>query len=189
MPVVAHSEILQALNSRAEASGWTFACSPAQDFEHAGLADALVLWRQKANGRPMPLRADMTARAMKPYLTNMSLLERVTIDGQMRYRVRLHGSALARYAGDNTGKFLEEVVGLDRLGAYRNIYDTVIALRTPLRVVSHYQAPEIDYHIGESLVAPLAVPGSDTPIILSVTYARPRAELARLTGRFAAGEA
>jgi hypothetical protein len=176
MPASSSSAVLQAFNDRAKAAGWPFQCGPALGFQHAELADAASLWREKAGGRLMPGRADMTARAMKPYLTQMSLLERVVAGGRQRYRVRLHGSALARYSGDSTGKFLEDVVHPDRVDGYRSLYDTMLALAAPLRVVSHYQAPEIDYLTGESLVAPLAVPGTNTPLILSVTYARPRTE-------------
>lgn len=172
MPAAA---ILKAFNDRAKASGWPFQCHPAGGFERAELNKALALWREKAAGRAMPARADMTARAMKPFLTNMSLLEQV--DGA-RYRVRLHGSSLARYSGDSTGKFLEEVVQSERFEGYRALYDTMLAYGAPLRVVSQYQAPEIDYLTGETLLAPLFVPDAPAPFILSVTYAKPRIEVA-----------
>ncbi len=170
----AQLDILNALNARAKAAGWTFLCEPAEGFEYPPLAEACALWREKAAGRTMPARADMTARAMKTFMPHMSLIERVSDDGYARYRVRLHGSVLARYSGDATGKWLEDVVGAERLGSFLGIYDTVLALRLPLRVISRYQAPELDYLDGESFVAPLSVPTSQTPIILSVTYAKPR---------------
>ncbi len=179
MAAQGHHGIMKAFNDRAQAAGWPFTCMPAQDFENAPLAGALELWRAKASGRPMPCRADMTARAMKPYLTHMSLLERVLADGRPRYRIRLHGSTLARYAGDSTGKFLEDSVSPERLESYAALYDTVLALRAPVRVVSFYQAPEIDYLMGESLLAPLSVPVSDTPMLLSVTFTKPRPEFTR----------
>ncbi|HEY0300018.1 MAG TPA: PAS domain-containing protein [Rhizomicrobium sp.] len=178
MPVLPDSELICAFNARAKAHGWPFRCAPAGDFEHGELNSALALWRSKAAGRAMPSRTDMTARAMKPYLTQMSLLERVAEDGRPRYRIRLHGSALARYAGDTTGKFVDEVVPGARLEGYRNLYDTVLAYAAPLRVVSHYQGPQIDYLIGETLLAPLAVPDAKPPLILSVTYAKPRSGIA-----------
>jgi hypothetical protein len=177
MPAPRTNGVIQAFNNRASALGWPFQCGLAGDFAHPPLNAALALWRDKAAGRAMPARADMTARAMKPFLTQMSLLEQVAVDGAPRYRVRLHGSALARYSGDSTGKFLEDVVHADRVDGYRALYDTMLTLRAPLRVVSHYQAPEIDYLTGESLIAPLSVPGNDTPLVLSVTYAKPRAEI------------
>jgi hypothetical protein len=179
MAASGHHGIMKAFNDRAQAAGWSFTCAPAQDFENAPLAGVLEVWRAKAQDRPMPCRADMTARAMKPYLTHMSLLERVLASGAPRYRIRLHGSTLARYAGDSTGKFLEDSVSPERLESYTALYDTALALRAPMRVVSYYQAPEIDYLMGESLLAPLSVPGGDMPMLLSVTYTKPRPEFTR----------
>ena len=179
MAASGHHGIMKAFNDRAQAAGWSFTCAPAQDFENAPLAGVLEVWRAKAQGRPMPCRADMTARAMKPYLTHMSLLERTLVGGAPRYRIRLHGSTLARYAGDRTGKFLGDSVSPERLESYVALYDTALALRAPMRVVSYYQAPEIDYLMGESLVAPLSIPGGDTPMLLSVTYTKPRPEFTR----------
>lgn len=181
MAASGHHGIMKAFNDRAQAAGWSFTCAPAQNFENAPLAGVLDVWRAKAQGRPMPCRADMTARAMKPYLTHMSLLERIVMDGAPRYRIRLHGSTLARYAGDSTGKFLEDSVSPERLESYAALYDTALALRAPMRVVSYYQAPEIDYLMGESLLAPLSVPGRDTPMLLSVTYTKPRPEFTRVS--------
>lgn len=181
----AHQEALNALNERAKAAGWTFAVGPAEGFEHPALVAAAALWCEKADGRAMPARSDMTARAMKAFMPHMSLLERVKDNGHDRYRVRLHGSVLARYSGDATGKWLEEVVEASRIGSYIGIYDTLLALRIPLRVVSRYQAPELDYLDGESFVAPLWVPASPAPIILSVTYAKPRRDDVNFAPSFA----
>ncbi|HXC57003.1 MAG TPA: PAS domain-containing protein [Rhizomicrobium sp.] len=178
MPPATHLAELEAFNQRARSRGWPFACAPALDFERCELGAALALWREKARGRAMPARTDMTARAMKPYMTHMSLLERVPAGEGHRYRVRLHGSTLARYSGDGTGKFLEDVVQAERVAGYAAVYDLVLELLQPLRVLSSYQAPEISYLTGESLVAPLALAGSDMPLILSVTYPKPRAERA-----------
>ena len=172
----ASDSILQAYNDRAKASGWPFQCVPAGNFEQAGLNQALAVWREKARGRAMPARADMTVRAMKSFLTHVSLLERVPGATGSRYRLRLHGSAQTRYDGDKTGMFLEDIIDAKRIDGYLALYDTVLALGAPLRVVSHYQAPEINYLTGESLLAPLSTPQSGTPLILSVTYARPRIE-------------
>lgn len=179
MPATAELDVMASFNDRAKKAGWAFICGPARDFAHAELAGAHDVWREKAQGRAMPFRADLTARAMKPYLTHTSLLERVAVDGKPRYRIRLHGSALARYAGDSTGKFLEDAVSAQRLESFIVLYDMVLKLGLPVRIVSFYQAPEIDYLMGESLVAPLAMPGCETPLLLSVTYAKPRAELSR----------
>ncbi|MBS0470211.1 MAG: PAS domain-containing protein [Proteobacteria bacterium] len=170
------AKVLQAYNETSLARGWPFRCEPAENFVRPDLNDALAIWTKAAAGRPMPARADMTARLMKAFLPNMSLIEQIATDQGARYRVRLHGSTLARYSGDSTGKFLEDVVHDGRVDGYRALYDCFIAWRAPLRVISQYQAPEIAYLVGETLLAPLSVPASAMPLILSVTYTKPRIE-------------
>jgi hypothetical protein len=179
MRTVARSDPMKAFNERAKASGWTFSCGPATGFDHPSLSGALALWREKARGRTMPARSDMTARLMKPYMPHMSLLEKVATAKGARYRVRLHGTALASYAGDQTGKFLDEVIPPSLVGSYTSVYDTMLELLEPMRVVRDFQVPELDYLAGESLIAPLSAPGKPTPLILSVTYVMPRSAVVR----------
>lgn len=172
---------IDAFNARASAQDWPFLAAPAEGFARPELAAALALWREKAGSRAMPDRADMTARVMKPFMANMSLLESVTVDGRPNYRIRLHGRVLASYIGDYTGRLLHEAMQSGGVPGYAAVYDLVLQTRMPLRLTISYQAPELSYLMGESLVAPLAVPGSPTPMILSVTYPGPRAET--FTGR------
>jgi len=179
MPTVARSDAMKAFNERAKAAGWTFTCGPATAFANPALAGALALWREKAKGRSMPARSDMTARLMKAYMPHMSILERIGTTKGPRYRVRLHGTALASYAGDQTGKFLDEFVPAGLIGSYTSVYDTVLQLLEPVRLVRDFQVPELDYLAGESLIAPLAAPGKPTPLILSITYVMPRSAQAR----------
>ena len=175
MQAATKSDPIKAFNERAKASGWTFICGPATGFRHCELTNALALWREKAKGRTMPARADMTAREMKAYLPHMSLLERVGTGKSARYRVRLHGTMLTSYGGDKTGQFLEDFIPAHLVGSYIGVYDTVLELLTPIRLVSHFQAPKVDYLAGESLVAPLSATANMSPLILSVTYVEPRA--------------
>ena len=107
-------------------------------------------------------------------ITGIALVPPPTAASLPKVTPELLTSVLARYSGDATGKWLEEVVEPQRIGSFIALYDTVIALRVPLRIITRYQAPELDYLDGESFVAPLSVPTSDTPLILSVTYAKPR---------------
>ena len=177
MRTAARSDPMKVFNEQAKASAWTFTCGPATGFDNPALSGALALWREKAKGRSMPARSDMTARLMKPYMPHMSLLEKVGTPKGPRYRVRLHGTALASYAGDKTGQFVDEFVPAHLLGSYTSVYDTVLELQLPLRLVRDFQAPEIDYLAGESLVAPLSRSGTSSPLILSITYVEPRSAL------------
>ena len=171
---VAQSDPVFAFNQRAKALGWTFTCCPAGDFQRVELNDALALWRRKAGDRPMPERSDLTARDMKRFITNMSLLERVQTPGAARYRVRLHGTMLVRYSGDKTGQFLDDFVPRHLVGSYSGVYDAALQLLAPLRLISKFQAPEVDHLEGESLIAPLSTSNEKTPLILSITYVERR---------------
>ncbi|MGH6683122.1 MAG: PAS domain-containing protein [Pseudolabrys sp.] len=176
MAILAFRAALAAFNANASAHDWPFFAAPAEGFVRPELAAALAVWREKAGARAMPDRADMTARAMKPFMANMTLLQPVTVDGRPDYRIRLHGRVLASYIGDYTGRTLGEAMQGGGVPGYAVVYDLVLRTRMPLRLTISYQAPEISYLKGESLVAPLAVPGSSTPMILSVTYPGPRTE-------------
>lgn len=177
MQTATRPDPIKVFNERAKASGWTFTCGPATGFEHPALNSAAALWREKARGREMPARSDLTARVMKAYMPHMSILERVGTGKAARYRVRLHGTASASYAGDKTGQFLDDIVPAHLLGSYTSVYDTVLELQQPLRLLRDFQAPDIDYLAGESLIAPLSMPGTGTPLILSITYVEPRSAL------------
>jgi len=176
VPTIADLAAIRAFNSRARARHWAFTCFPAGDFERAELSAAFATWKEKAGARRLPARADITARAAKTWMPHMSLLERVEDHGVPRYRVRLHGSALTRYGGDSTGRFLDEFVHDGRIHSYAAVYDLVLDNLVPLRVASRYQAPDISYLIGESFVAPLSRPDA-SPLVLSVTFTKPRTEL------------
>jgi len=168
---------IQRFNDHARSLGWLFALAPAGDFERPELAQAFALWREKSAGRAMPQRADMSARAMKAWMANMSLLERIGEGRAARYRVRLHGSRLARYTSDKSGKYLDETVDRDDAQSYAAVYDLVLDQQYPVRLHIQYRAPAISYLIGESFVAPLARPDGGTPLILSVTFIKPRNEV------------
>jgi hypothetical protein len=173
MPSAADLAAIKAFNDESKARQWPFTCFPAGDFEHQALNAAFTTWQEKAAGRPMPGRADITARAAKPFIQNMSLLER-TENG--RYRLRLHGTALTRYEGDKTGLHLDQIVEGGRVDGYAALYDLVLDRLVPLKVESRYQGPDISYLTGESFAAPLSRTDG-APLVLSVTFAKPRREL------------
>ncbi|HEY0105246.1 MAG TPA: PAS domain-containing protein [Rhizomicrobium sp.] len=172
-------------NARAQSRGWFCRVAPVGDFDRPELTAVHALWCDKSAGAPMPARAALSARVMKPWMPNMSLLERVAEGGRVRYRVRLHGSRLARYNGDKSGKFLDESISPIDAEAYAAVYDLIVATGRPLRLTIEYRVPQISFLTGESFVAPLSRPESDTPLILSVTYTRPRRQAARAAANIA----
>jgi hypothetical protein len=169
---------IKAFNARALKNGWGCIVDPSLAFTRSKLAMVCKLWRDRAGPSHIPARADFDARALKPVLPNMTLLERV----QGRYRLRLHGTALTRYAGDHTGHFIEEMIPGNLADGYVALYDLVLREARPLRVLWDYQVPEIAYLNGESFVAPLRAQDDRTTMVLSVTYTEAKAHVLAATG-------
>jgi hypothetical protein len=145
-------------------------CDPDLAFFRPELKAVAALWQKKAGLRRMPLRDDLDARSLKPFLANMTLIERVA-DVGYRYRLRLHGTSLTRYAGDHTGHFVEEMIPPEMAVSYTGVYDLVLAEGRPLRVVWDYQLPAISYLRGESFLGPIMAKDGSANLVLSVTYA------------------
>ena len=156
----------KAFNAKAARAGWSCRCDALLGFSRSKLAMVSKLWIDRAAPDRIPARSDFDARSLKPVLPNMTLLERV----EGRFRLRLHGTALTRYAGDHTGHFLEEMIPGPQAEAYVALYDTILREQRPARVLWDYQVPEIAYLKGESFVGPLRDQNDRISMILSVTY-------------------
>lgn len=162
---------VEAFNARAARERWQTECDDKLVFDSPKLAELREIWRAVAAGRAMPLREDFTARILGRYLQYLTFVERVEEGASRRYRFRLFGSALSRYIGDSTGKFLEEVVPPQFAASWYATYDLAIGTRRPLRFVSRFRAAELEHVQAECLVAPLAgESGVPWGLLVSVVY-------------------
>jgi hypothetical protein len=148
------------------------------EFDHAELNQLRDVWREKARAAGgLPSRADFDARALKPFLRHVSIVERaVNPAGRESYRFRFYGSALAQRFGEQTGQFIEMSIPPDRLPLWIEGYDRVLAAEGPLRFVSRFEIPRISYLNGESFSAPLSNAGRKPTTILACTYFTPKAQ-------------
>ncbi|MEJ0043686.1 MAG: hypothetical protein WDM81_16350 [Rhizomicrobium sp.] len=172
---------IRAFNERSQALGWPFTASPAGDFAHDTLKAALHAVAGKGEGpHHAEPRRDDGARH-ETLITQMSLIERLVIDGP----AALSRAPARLLAGALFGRFDRQiprdvVSDPQRFAGYEAVYDLMHVLQKPLRVVSHYQAPEISYLTGESLLGAVEAASGGPALILSVTYAKPRANSAAL---------
>jgi hypothetical protein len=67
-------------------------------------------WRAKRRNGLLPGRADIDPVEIKRLLPNIVLLD--LQDAPFRVRIRLVGTAIAEFRGDNTGKYLDELTGM-----------------------------------------------------------------------------
>ena len=162
---------LAELSEKVRVSGWTMRADAKLDFVHPPLNDLRDLWFAKSEALGhMPRRADFDARSLKPFLRNLAIVERVVDEGRIRYRTRLHGSLLVQYFGEQTGKFLDQSIPPDVIESFHDGYDAVLQMRKPVRALSFYQIPSVDYLAGESFAVALGNE-EDRPVqVLSATY-------------------
>ena len=162
----------QMLNARAAREGWTLRCDDSLAFADARLTDLAQIWHAVRGTRDLPRRADFTARALARQLRDIAFLDCLPQPGAPHcYRFGFHGSGLARYTGDWTGKFLDEIVPLRHLAVWQLAYDTGLAHGAPLRIVSRITAFGLDYMNAECFVAPLGdADGTPCGLLSSVSY-------------------
>ena len=164
-----------ALNRQSQAEGWPFQFDTALRFDRRELNALRDLWLARAADKSAPSRADLGARTLKPYLPNITISERISNDrGMWRYRTRLSGSAISETVGDHTGKFLEEQVPAESLPRWTAAYDAVLDGAMPLRLVSDFRVPCLNYLSGEIFIAPLTDERGKLSLVIGCMYFRPR---------------
>ncbi len=130
------------------------------------LEKLVALWLAKCVGGRLSSRDDFTPRDLKPWLSNLALLERAPEGG---YRFRVCGTGLIpRFGCDATGKAIEELTGDLRMDL-RNRLDRASTLQTP--VIARLQIPLAlkcaDY---SELILPLANDDAQVSMLLLAAY-------------------
>jgi hypothetical protein len=164
-------------NHYAESHGWNSRCYSELQFETPQLNQLRDTWFEIAEKKKgPPSRADFDARTLKPFLTNISLVDCVTQKkGRSRYRFRLVGSELTRLFGDQTGRYADEFFPPASLPRWVMAYDIVIDTGRPMRFTSRFILPLISHLDGESFSAPLVSEGKHGWGLLTALYVKPRA--------------
>lgn len=171
---------IDALNAYAAAQHWPFRGTTELDFERPELNQLRDVWLAKAAGGHLPYRRDFDARALKPVLTNLLILERVIEDGRRRYRIRLMGSGLVRIWGEGTGRYLDEFIRQEGLTHWYVVYDTVLDAQVPFRFVTQFGAERVNYLTSESFVAPALNADGEPNMLMSCAYFQ--SKVARASG-------
>ena len=154
-----------AFNVLAETSGWYYRCDPALAFTRPELHALVALWREKAQAAGgLPARADFDMRVLKPFLRNVSLLER---GGSGRIRFRLFGSALVDLFGERTAQYLDEMTSPVLLANWTAAYDMIVRNGGPVRIFNHKLSPILN---GEMFAAPLAPDAEGKALVMAAAY-------------------
>ena len=145
----------KALNAKAAQQKWYHFCDPSLSFAHSSHDQLFRVWKQKAAGRPMPARNEMTLRDLKDVLRNIVIFERVA-EKPSQYRWRLIGTNLTEVLGHNTGKMLEESVPSELLPRWLECGDLILDGGKPLRFLGRVHLQGREYLHAEHLYVPLA---------------------------------
>ncbi|HTT96640.1 MAG TPA: PAS domain-containing protein [Rhizomicrobium sp.] len=158
-------------NARSARGQWHTQCYDKLIFDSPKLAQLRDIWLAVRGDKALPRREDFTARILGRHLQGITFVERVEEGGTRRYRFRMFGSGLARFIGDCTGKFLDEVVPPVFIDSWLATYDLGIDARNPLRFVSRFRAAELEHVQAECLVAPVTGGGGKPwGLLVSVVY-------------------
>ena len=162
----------QMLNARAAREGWRMRCDDNLAFADARLTDLAQIWNAVRGAKELPRRADFSARALARQLRDIAFLDCLPQPSAPHcYRFGFYGSGLARYSGDCTGKFLDEIIAPQFLTAWVVAYDAALTHCAPLRIVSRITAFGLDYMDAECFVAPLGdANGTPCGLLSSVSY-------------------
>ena len=130
------------------------------------LENLVAVWRAKCVDGCLPSRDDFTPRDLKPWLSNLALLECIPEGG---YQFRVCGTGLiSRFGCDATSMAVEELTEELRIDL-RNRLDRSSTLQMP--IVARLQIPSArkcaDY---SELILPLANEGARVSMLLLATY-------------------
>jgi hypothetical protein len=156
--------------------GWGVIVDETMSFDQPDLTKLLELWRTKREAKgTLPRREDFGMRSLKPFLKHVSVLERIADGSSSRqYRIRLQGTMLAHFFGDQTGKLLEDAVPPALAERWAGVYDAVLDAGRPLRMIGTYDQESMNYLVGEALAIPLGNGDAPRSCVLSAAYFTPR---------------
>lgn len=159
---------LDRYRTTAARSGWATLCDEKLDFHAPRLKDLSDIWAAVRGAKDMPMRSDFSARVLVRHLKDIAFLE---CQPGGRFRYGFFGSGLARYTGDFTGKYLDEVIPPAFMPAWNAACETTLDHGAPLRFVSQYRALDLAHMTAESLSAPLGdAEGKPRGLLVSVVY-------------------
>jgi hypothetical protein len=159
-----------ALIERAHTEGWPSTYTDIHTFRNPELASLAAIWREKAGDRPAPAREDMDARSLKHVLRRITIVERVTEGDRKRLRIRLIGSEIVSRFGDDTGRYIDEVIPANLLPRWEVLYNAVLDSCRPVRIWTPFDHPRAKHLAGETLLLPLLGPDGKVSVLLTATF-------------------
>ena len=155
-------------NDLAKKEDWPALCDATVKFTHPDLCRLLGVWRKAAKASDPPRESDMTARLLRPFLSDIVIYERVVSrKGERRWRVRLMGASFAQIMGDLNEKFLDKAVHPAILPRWHASLDATLGYRAPLRFLAPANTSGMNFLVGEYFSAPLIAADGSASLVLA----------------------
>lgn len=143
--------------------------------------DLYDYWVERAGGRTMPGRSDLSPAHISRLLPSISLIDVCGGDG--RFRVRLAGTKLREfYKREITGLFLDDLDWGDKADYWRAAYARVVERARPAQGVVRGPRHEQDHIVQFWLRLPLSCDGENVTMILCYDAFIPSAKVPAVTG-------
>ncbi|HUJ45572.1 MAG TPA: PAS domain-containing protein [Rhizomicrobium sp.] len=160
-------------NTAARTGGWPALCDASLAFSEPRFAPLIAIWEMAAAAGRLPRRADFNPRALKSLIRNVAIYERVA-GRDVRYRVRLMGTAYTDVMGDLSGKFIDETVSREFLPRWSAAFEAALEAGAPLRFLSRSDTGGKTYLVAEYFEAPLLADDGSPNMILAAGHFAPR---------------
>lgn len=164
------SDAADSLNRLANTRRWKLYCDASLLFEHPLLKVAADIWRAKSAPDRCPARAEFSAREMKPFLRDLTILDIVREDGRTRYHHRYAGTEIEIHFGPITGRYLDEFLPPELMSRTLACFELVAKQRQPLRILTQFSLPGVEHLGAEAFLFPLSQDGITADKLMSVTY-------------------
>ena len=153
--------VLTAISEEPEAERRASTSIPLSKVRHPIVCEALATWQKLRGARSFPSRNDMSPRAMRGFLKNMTLVQ--VLDHGQDFRFRVSGDQVNLQQGMNLqGVTLTEIDSrIPNYGSHlRKLYQRVLRRREPLAYRGLYYRPADQHTFShESIMAPLSDDG------------------------------
>ncbi len=159
------------LDAHAKAHNWPSRADASLSFEHPQLRKLRALWWEVAGVGRLPSRAQFTARLLKPFLADLTIVGIVgPPDTPRRYIHRFVGSHIVSVMGELTGLAFEDFLPPTLVPRTLAFMDAVADSRRPLRIFTQFSFEKADYLSAEIFAAPLSDDGIRPNALMSVAY-------------------
>jgi hypothetical protein len=142
-------------NEKSIRRNWRQLCDPTLAFRAPCYQEVIALWQSKTGPLSLPKRSGISARELKPFLSNIVVVERIA-ENPSQYRWKLMGTKVTQALGEHTGKLFDESLAPEHSTRLSESYDMVLGDTKPWRFYGEVTLNGRDYLVAENLYLPLA---------------------------------